>query len=315
MRIISLVPSHTETLFYLGLGEQVVGVTEHCDFPPEAGDRERVGYFGRPDLSRIVSLRPDLVVSGGSVHRETVEHLRKAGIEVFDFQPLSVAALLDGMESLMRFTADATNISRVNSLRTKLHRLEEIGRAGKHSPRLVFLAGGADMYVPGFRNWQFDAFRLCGAYPLPTTGDAMFVHVAWADIKAFDPEVVWLVGATAMSNHHGGVPAAPSRTAPAPGILQPFGKTPLCAAWRQCSRITFIRWPATPSAGRGPACFRAWNGSSLSPVILECGNRFRLHSAIGYEKIEARPERVQGCGPDRGGCHHQGSIEPNASMI
>ncbi len=194
MRIISLVPSHTETLFYLGLGEQVAGVTEHCDFPPEAGDRERVGYFGRPDLSRIVSLRPDLVVSGGSVHRETVEQLRKAGIEVFDFQPLSVAALLDGMESLMRFTADATNISRVNSLRTKLHRLEEIGRAGKHSPRLVFLAGGADMYVPGFRNWQFDAFRLCGAYPLPTTGDAMFVHVAWADIKAFDPEVVLACG-------------------------------------------------------------------------------------------------------------------------
>ncbi len=194
MRIISLVPSHTETLFYLGLGEQVVGITEHCDFPPEAGCREKVGYFGRPDLSRIVSLKPDLVVTGGSVHREIVEQLRKAGIDVFDFQPGSVDALLDGMESMLRFTADATNISRMDSLRNKLHRTEEIGRAGKHPPRLAFLVGGAIMHVPGCHNWQYDAFSLCGTEPLPAAGDAMFIRVDWADIQDFDPEIILSCG-------------------------------------------------------------------------------------------------------------------------
>jgi iron complex transport system substrate-binding protein len=194
MRIVSLVPSHTETLFYLGLGEQVVGVTEHCDYPPEAGDRERVGYFGRPNLSRISSLEPDLVVAGGSVHLEIVEQLRQAGVDVFDFQPLSVVALLEGMETLLRLTADENSISRVDSLRTRLHRLEEIGSASKQSPRLVFLAGGADMHVPGRSNWQYDAFRLCGTRPLPAAGDALFVHVTWADIKAFEPDIILACG-------------------------------------------------------------------------------------------------------------------------
>jgi iron complex transport system substrate-binding protein len=194
MRIISLVPSHTETLFYLDLGEQLVGVTEHCDFPPEAGHKERVGYFGKPDLIKIAALKPDLVVAGGSIHRAQVGQLRQSGIEVFDFQPDSVNSLLDGMEALLRIAPSATGVARVAALRKRKQRLEELGRKNVHRLRLAFLVGGSVMHVPGPANWQYDAFRLCGTQPLSPVGDDLFIRVDWDDIQAFDPEIILACG-------------------------------------------------------------------------------------------------------------------------
>ena len=62
-RIISIAPSNTEILFALGLGYRVVGVTDFCDYPAAALEKEKVGGFFPPDLEKIVALNPDLVVA------------------------------------------------------------------------------------------------------------------------------------------------------------------------------------------------------------------------------------------------------------
>ena len=61
-RIISLAPSITETLFALGLGEKVVGVTSFCIYPPEVKGISKVGTFMDPNFEAILTLRPDLVI-------------------------------------------------------------------------------------------------------------------------------------------------------------------------------------------------------------------------------------------------------------
>ncbi|MFB3905468.1 MAG: ABC transporter substrate-binding protein [Acidobacteriota bacterium] len=61
-RIVSLAPNLTETLFALGAGDEVVGVTSYCNYPAEAQTREKVGDFINPSLEKIVSLRPDLIL-------------------------------------------------------------------------------------------------------------------------------------------------------------------------------------------------------------------------------------------------------------
>lgn len=61
-RIVSTSPSITETLFALGLGDRVVGVSRHCHYPPEVASRQRIGTYLRPNVEAIVALRPDLVV-------------------------------------------------------------------------------------------------------------------------------------------------------------------------------------------------------------------------------------------------------------
>jgi iron complex transport system substrate-binding protein len=194
MRIVSLVPSYTETLFYLGLGEQVVGVTEHCDFPPEAKRKERVGYFAKPDPVKIAALEPDLVVAGSSIHRMLTERLRQSGTTVLDFQPDSVSMMLDDMDALLRIASSASGAARLDDLRKRKRRLDELGRQNASRPRLAFLMGGSAMHVPGRTNWQYDAFSLCGTQPLTVAGDALYIRVDWADIAAFDPQVILACG-------------------------------------------------------------------------------------------------------------------------
>ncbi len=82
-RIVSLAPSNTEILFALGVGGAVVGVTEHCDFPPDATRRPRVGGFARSSLEKIVSLEPDLVLAARFNALDLLEGLRDLGIPVF----------------------------------------------------------------------------------------------------------------------------------------------------------------------------------------------------------------------------------------
>ncbi len=61
-RIVSTSPSITETLYALGLGDRVVGVSSYCRFPADVTRLPRVGSFLRPDTELIARLRPDLVI-------------------------------------------------------------------------------------------------------------------------------------------------------------------------------------------------------------------------------------------------------------
>ncbi|MBI5947383.1 MAG: ABC transporter substrate-binding protein [Chloroflexi bacterium] len=91
-RVVSLVPSLTELLFWLGRGDRVVGRTRFCTEP--AGEVERAAVVGGtkdPDLATVQALRPDLVVANKEENRrEDVEALRSAGIEVLLTDPNSV---------------------------------------------------------------------------------------------------------------------------------------------------------------------------------------------------------------------------------
>lgn len=61
-KVISLAPNLTEIIFKINAGDKLIGVTSDCDFPKETKGIKNVGKFGRPDLERILFLKPDLVV-------------------------------------------------------------------------------------------------------------------------------------------------------------------------------------------------------------------------------------------------------------
>ena len=94
-RIISLAPSITEILFALGVGDRVVGVSSYCDYPPEATRIERIGTFLQPNVERILTKHPDLVIGVPSPdNRAPVERLETLGRRVLIVDPERVAATL-----------------------------------------------------------------------------------------------------------------------------------------------------------------------------------------------------------------------------
>ena len=89
-RIISLIPAVSEMLFAIGAGRQVVAVSSFDDYPPEVLKLPRVGALLDPDLERILSLRPDLVI----VYESQVDlrrQLERATIPVFVYKHATLA--------------------------------------------------------------------------------------------------------------------------------------------------------------------------------------------------------------------------------
>jgi len=89
-RIISLIPAVTEMLFAMNAGDLVVGVSSFDRYPPEVAKRERVGALLDPDVERILSLKPDLVVVYGT-QKELITRLERAGVARFDYQHAGLA--------------------------------------------------------------------------------------------------------------------------------------------------------------------------------------------------------------------------------
>ena len=100
-RIISLVPTITETLFALGAGERVIAVSDFDNYPPEAMERPRVGALINPNVERIFELQPDLVITYGT-QANLHERLTAAGIRQHSFVSGSIDHVLEAIRVLGR---------------------------------------------------------------------------------------------------------------------------------------------------------------------------------------------------------------------
>jgi ABC-type Fe3+-hydroxamate transport system substrate-binding protein len=101
-RIISLVPSWTETLFAMGLGSEVVGVTRFCVEPADAvASIAKIGGTKNPDLRAIEKLQPDFVIANAEENRrEDVEKIREHGVAVFTTYPKTIPGAVDSILKL-----------------------------------------------------------------------------------------------------------------------------------------------------------------------------------------------------------------------
>ena len=94
-RIVSLSPSNTESLFALGAGKYVVGVTSFCDFPMEARAIKKIGGFAASTISieTIVALKPDLVLAGDRTQEGVIKALEALGVSVISVKVQSFEEL------------------------------------------------------------------------------------------------------------------------------------------------------------------------------------------------------------------------------
>ncbi len=136
-RIVSLAPSVTETLYALGLGAHVVGVTQFCAYPPEVATKARVGGFRDINLEAVVRTRPDLVVlpKDKVAGKKLIEGL---GIPVLTLDTRSLPGLLQAIEQLGAATGrqqEAEAIARRFTLALQAAREKAKGKA---RPRVLF---------------------------------------------------------------------------------------------------------------------------------------------------------------------------------
>jgi iron complex transport system substrate-binding protein len=125
-RIISLAPSNTEILFALGLGDRIVGVTDACNYPPEAQLLEKVSSYQGPNMEKIVAANPDLILADSLTGKEVVEQLAAAGFPVMAVRSDNIPQLESNIRLIGQLTQSESQADQlVNSMDARLQRIDE----------------------------------------------------------------------------------------------------------------------------------------------------------------------------------------------
>lgn len=194
-RIISLAPSITETLFALGLGHRVVGVTRYCDYPPEATAKRNVGGYFDPNYEAIAALKPDVVILLPE-HQKPREFLEAQGIDVLTVNHGTIAGILESIHRI----GEATDVPEqagalVKTIEGRLEAVASRTRDLPH-PRVLIAVGRdleadtiSDVYIAGKRGWYTELIRLAGGVNA-FQGNVAFPSVSAEGILEMNPEVI-----------------------------------------------------------------------------------------------------------------------------
>ncbi|MGH7415200.1 MAG: cobalamin-binding protein [Candidatus Rokuibacteriota bacterium] len=190
-RIVSLVPSVTETLFTIGAQDRLVGVTDFCDYPAGARRKPSVGGMVSPSLEGIVALEPDLIVATPAGNRhETFTHLKRLKLPIFLVDPSTVSDVLDLIGRLGRLTDRAQPADRVvAALRDRIQTVST-RVAGRPRPRVLYVLWPDPLIVPARGALVSELIALAGGDSVTADGGQGYPRYSMEAALARNPEVI-----------------------------------------------------------------------------------------------------------------------------
>ncbi|GAB4112475.1 MAG: hypothetical protein Kow001_14220 [Acidobacteriota bacterium] len=193
-RIVSTAPSITESLFALGAGDRVVGVTSYCRYPPEAQRKTVVGDFASPNLESVLRLHPDLVVVL-SDRGDLVERFTGFGLPVLVLRQESLNEVLESFLVLGdRIGCRQAAQELTDRIRGRLEKVRD-SLEGRRRPRTLFLVGRntgtlSDLYAAGESSYLGELLELAGAENAARGAVGAYPKLSLEEILRRDPEVI-----------------------------------------------------------------------------------------------------------------------------
>jgi iron complex transport system substrate-binding protein len=192
-RIVSTSPSITETLFALGLGDHVVGVSNYCRFPPRVRTLPRIGTFLRPDPELIARLRPDLVF----VHtgpNATADQLAALGIRTSRVETGSLPAVFVSIRDVGAAAGVPQRAEAlVTQINTKLNHVKAM--VAKRPPRRILIIVGrrtgtlTDIVAAGRGSYLSDIAAIAGGVNV-LDAVTQYPRISMETIVSLSPDVI-----------------------------------------------------------------------------------------------------------------------------
>jgi len=191
-RIVSLAPSNTEILFALGLADQVVAVTDYCNYPPEAKEKPSIGGFSTPSLEKIIALSPDLILAAPIHKTQVIPSLEAKGMTVVALAPTTLNEVLGAITLVGRITgkyADASNLvaamqSRIKAITDKTASLPQTQK-----PRVFYITWHDPLMSAGKGTIHDELIRTAGGINI--TGNLSgYPTISLEAVIAANPEVM-----------------------------------------------------------------------------------------------------------------------------
>ena len=190
-RIVSLAPNVTEILFSLGLDEEIVGVSIHCNFPEKANTKVRIGSYIRLDFEKIISLNPNLIIATGAGNtRDMVDRLGQLGFSTYVIYPKNFSDILKNIAHIGQ-VVNREKEARViiEGLRKRSQRVIELTK-DLPRPKVFIQIGEAPLVTVGKGSFADDLIRLAGGENIAGKEKEVYPRFGMEEILKRSPEVI-----------------------------------------------------------------------------------------------------------------------------
>lgn len=202
-RVVSLVPSVTETIYALGAEELLVGVTDFCNYPPQAQDKKSIGAYNNPSIEAIALLQPDLVIIAADMATPALQQtLLELNIPVYSVYPRSLKATIEMQRNLgavLGYTAAGAALA--FELEQALAQLQlEVEQAGADTaPRVLLTIMLVPLLIAGTDTLPGEMLACAGGVNVAPSGSR---YPMWnmESVLALDPDII-------VVSPHPGTPA------------------------------------------------------------------------------------------------------------
>jgi len=190
-RIVSLVPSVTETLFALGAGDEVVGVSSFDTYPPEVAKLPKVGSFLTPNVEAIAALRPTLVVGLGiSSNQREIRALRLMGYQTMMTEDDSLGQIEQSIRLI------GSRVSKENAAADIIRDIEAKADAVRRrlhdapTRRVLMLVGHQPIVAVGRGTFLDDLLKIARAENIADASSQQWPRLSVEFIISMRPEVI-----------------------------------------------------------------------------------------------------------------------------
>ena len=193
-RIVSGLPSVTEMLYALGLGDRIVGVTTNCNYPPQAKKKEKVGGFSL-NLEKVVSLKPDLIIMVSDAQKREIDKFRNYGLKVQTINPRTIAGVMDSLRELGKLTGRERRAETViAAMKRRLAAVQPTGLGLKlilnKRPKVLAVVGNNPLIVVGGGTFIDDIIKQAGAENVAGSSRAAYPQYSFESLAKENPEYI-----------------------------------------------------------------------------------------------------------------------------
>jgi len=280
-RVVSLAPSITETLYALGLQDELVGDSDYCDYPPDAQRKPKVGGAINPSIEAIAALHPDLVLVTKALNRlDTVRALEALNIPSYATDPHTVAEILSSTQHLAELLGvPQSGASITSDLQQRLAATQQ--RLAPFPPRRVlFVVWPQPLISIGKKTFIADALLYAGATSIIDSSQD-WPQISLAEVVREQPEFLVF---------------AESHASEAPPGIDSLANLP---GWRVLDAVKNRHYALVSDAVNRPALRIVSAIESLAKQLhpeaypdargAEKDNLIRYHEALASQPVTALP--------------------------
>lgn len=185
-RIVSLSPAHTETLFALGVGSKVVGVSNFCNRPAEVSKIEKVGDAFSVNKEKLISLKPDILFCSGTPDSQTVKLVESTGIPVYVSSPASVEEVFQDVERM----AEILGVPKQGKELVSKLKADLPASSSSSSKPKVFVLIDKDLWTAGPGSFLADVVAKAGGTNYVQSASAQYLQVSMEQLLANQPDLI-----------------------------------------------------------------------------------------------------------------------------